>query len=331
MLLRDLLAPVSAVVDVPLRTFDHPVESDHNRADSGARLVRMSDFGVRSMYAPLKRVAVRTPTDGDFAFAGWRARPDLDRLRRQHAAFVELLTELGAKVEVLDPTAGQVDSVFSYDAVFVTGRGAIVLNQAKPARHGEAEVMAADLERLGVPVIARLADLAPAHHSTAQPGTADGGDLMWLDDSTLALGRGFRTNEAAHTALRAVLAEEGVETISFDSPHGLGPDYCLHLMSYVSLIGPSIAVVFRPQLPTALYQWLAERELTLLDVDEDEYDRQGCNVLATAPNQAVIFDGLPRITGALRDAGVDVHVTPGDQFCLGDGGPTCLTRPILRG
>ncbi|KAB7744070.1 amidinotransferase [Nostocoides sp. F2B08] len=278
-------------------------------------------FGVRSMYARLARVAVRTPSvAGDFAAAGWRAAPDPGRIRDQHAAFVHTLLDLGTDVVVLGETPGQVDSVYAYDAAFVTGRGAIVLNPAKPARQGEAAIMERSLDALGVPVIGRLANDA----------TADGGDLMWLDDSTLAMGRGFRTNAAAHTLMRSLLAEEGVDTVSFDMPYGRGPDHCLHLMSSLSLVGPQVAVVFPPQLPIALHEWLVERDYTLVDVTEAEYDLQGCNVLATGPNQAVIFSGVPHVVGALEAAGVEVHEVDGDQFVLGDGGPTCLTRPLLR-
>lgn len=278
-------------------------------------------YGVRSMYAPLTRVAIRTPSvGGDVVAAGWRNAPDPARIRSQHAAFGRRLADLGARVEVLPETPGQLDSVYSYDAVFVTGRGAIVLNPVKPARAGEAEVMERDLAALGIPIAGRLSDGA----------TADGGDLMWLDETTLGMGRGFRTNGAAHTQLRGLLAVEDVATISFDMPYGRGPDHCLHLMSSVSLLGRQVAVVFLPQLPIALHEWLVERDYRLVEVTEEEYDLQGCNVLATAPNEAVIFAGLPRVVRALEDAGVTVHEVEGDQFILGDGGPTCLTRPLLR-
>lgn len=273
------------------------------------------------MYAQLRRVAVRRPTPvGDYAAAGWREVPDTAAISAEHEGFVDCLRRLGVLVDVLEPSPGQVDSIYSYDAVFVTGRGALVLNPAKPARSGEAATMRADLGALGVPVMGQLSAAA----------TADGGDLMWLDDKTLAMGRGFRTNQPAHDEIRALLADEGVTCLSYDSPVGQGPDHCLHLMSYLSLVSPSVATVFFPQLPTALYQWLRERDYTLLEVSESEYDQQGCNVLATAPGQAVIFTGLPQITADLREAGVEVHTVPGHQFTLGDGGPTCLTRPLLR-
>src|SRR5690606_4402421 len=121
-----------------------------------------------------------------------------------------------------------------------------------------------------------------------------------------------------------------VETVSFDMPYGRGPDHCLHLMSSLSLVGPRVAVVFLPQLPIALHEWLLERDYALVEVTEEEYDLQGCNVLATAPDQAVIFGGVPRVVERLEAAGVEVHEVEGDQFVLGDGGPTCLTRPLLR-
>lgn len=277
-------------------------------------------FSVRSMSARLRRVAVRTPTlVGDFAAAGWRATPSAEILA-EHRAFVETLQSLGAQVDVLDPVEGQVDAVYSYDSVFVTSAGAVVLNQIKPARVGEATVMAADLERLGVPILGRLSEAAHA----------DGGDLMWLDEDTLAIGRGFRTNRKAIEEITGFLAEEGIDVVSYDVAAGPGRDVVTHLMSFISPVARDKAVVHHPSLPVALLEWLEEREWTLIGCDDDEYDAQGCNVLGVAQNVAVIFDSAPLVAGRLRDAGVEVHQVHAPNIALGDGGPTCITRPLWR-
>ncbi|MDN5796899.1 MAG: arginine deiminase family protein [Intrasporangium sp.] len=277
-------------------------------------------FSVRSMSARLRRVAVRTPTlVGNFPSAGWRAVPSSE-LITEHRAFIEVLEGLSVRVDVLDPVDGQVDAVYAYDPVFVTSAGAVVLNQIKPARVAESTTMAADLERLGVPILGRLS--AAAH--------ADGGDMMWLDEDTLAIGRGFRTNRAAIDEMSELLAREGIAVVSYDLAAGPGRSYVTHLMSFISPVARDKAVVHHPSLPVALLEWLEEHEWTLISCDDDEYDTQGCNVLGVAQNVAVLFDSAPKVSARLQDAGVEVHEVRAPNIALGDGGPTCITRPLWR-
>lgn len=272
------------------------------------------------MSARLRRVAVRTPTlVGDFASAGWRATPS-EAILDEHRRFVETLEGLGCRVDVLPPTDGQVDGVYTYDPVFVTGAGAVVFNQVKPARVDEPSSLEADLRALGVPVITRLD--ADAY--------ADGGDMMWLAEDTLAIGRGFRTNRRAIDQMTEILADEGIGVVSYDMAAGLGRDFVTHLMSFVSPVAPDKAVVHLPSVPVALLEYMEEREWTLIPCDDDEYDAQGCNVLGVAPNVAVIFDSAPTVAARMRDAGVDVHPVHAPNIALGDGGPTCITRPLWR-
>lgn len=279
-------------------------------------------FGVRSMIAPLRRAVLRVPaTTGDFASAGWPKDPDPELLLRQHADFADALRGLGVDVEVLAATADAVDAVFAYDPVFITGRGVIVLNQLKPVRAGEPPTLAADLNRLGVETIGELTGDA----------RADGGDLLWLDEDTLAMGRGYRTNVAAHEQLTKILAAENVATVSFDMPHGGGRDAVLHLMSVISPVREDLAVVYEPLAPVPLLEALEQRGMRWIAVSDDEYERLGSNVLAVAPGQAVIFSGAPQVVADLEAAGVSVTVVDADQIALGTGGPTCLTRPVHRG
>lgn len=279
------------------------------------------DFGVRSMTADLRLVlVVRPPRTGDFVAAGWRL-PDTDALLREHDAFVALLDGLGVEVVLASAPDGMVDACFAYDPVFVTGSGAIQLRMAKPARRGEPEFLAAAVERAGVPVVAAL-------HGAA---TADGGDMCWLDETTLAVGRGYRTNAAAHEQLAEILAADGVRVERADLPHHLGAAHVMHLMSVVSPVAPDLAVVFAPLAPVPLLELLTDRGYRTVACDLDEWDAQGCNVLAVRPGVAVMTDSAPRTTDALRRAGVEVHSYAATEINKGDGGPTCLTRPLLRG
>jgi dimethylargininase len=272
------------------------------------------------MSAPLRRVlVVRPTTTGDFAAAGWR-HPDTDALLREHEAFVTLLDSLGVQVTVAQAPDGLVDACFAYDPVFVTGTGAIELRMAKPARRLEPAFLAAEVARAGVPAIGRL----------EAPATADGGDLCWLDETSLAVGRSYRTNAAAHDQLSEILAGEGVTIERADLPHHLGPAHVMHLMSVLSPVAPDLAVVFEPLAPVPLLQALADRGYRSVVADTDELDEQGCNVLAVRPGVVVMSDAAPRTRAALERAGAEVHTYRAAETNKGDGGSTCLTRPLWR-
>ncbi|MDI1288622.1 MAG: arginine deiminase family protein [bacterium] len=279
-------------------------------------------FGVRSMVASLRRVAVRPPSHrGDYALAHWSQPVDLDLLTRQHEAFVDLLRSLGCEVDLLQPTDDMPDACFVYDPAFVVPTGVIELRAAKAVREGEPPVLARDLVELGVPTIALL----------VAPATADGGDMFWLDESTLAVGRTYRTNQAAIDQLRAILAEQGIAVEAFDLPHDQGPEYCLHLMSVVSPVRDDLAVVYERLAPVALLQALRDRGINTISVPDSDYASLGCNILAVAPGVVVVAAGNDATVQLLRDRGVAVHEYAASEINKGEGGPTCLTRPILRG
>lgn len=278
-------------------------------------------FGVRSMIAPLRSVVLRIPTTvGDFAAAGWR-QPDPARLLAQHERLAELLAALGAGVVVLQPLDGLVDACFVFDPVLMTAAGAVVLRSAKAVRAGENAALAADLEKLGVPLAGRLDGAA----------VADCGDLLWLDERTLLAGRGYRTNAEAHRQLAAILAAEGAVLERCDLPHDRGPGQVLHLMSLVSPVAEDLAVVFEPLAPVPLLEALRQRSIRWVAVDPEEYETMGANVLAVRPGVVVLADGNPRTRRALEAEGCEVHLYEASELSKGDGGPTCLTRPLHRG
>lgn len=279
------------------------------------------DYGVTSMVAPLKRVAVRPPSPrGDYSKAHWAQPLDLDLLATQHADFVALLTSLGVGVEILNPVDDMPDAIFTYDPAFVVPSGVIEFQGAKEVRAGEPPLLAAELEGLGVPLVGRLTGAA----------TADGGDMFWLDNTTLAIGRSYRTNQAAVDQIRAMVSADGINVEVFDLPHDQGPEYCLHLMSVVSPIRDDLAVVFERLAPVALLQALAVRGIETISVPDEDYESLGCNVLTVAPGVVVIAEGNEATATLLRNHGVTVHTYQASEINKGEGGPTCLTRPIHR-
>jgi N-dimethylarginine dimethylaminohydrolase len=278
-------------------------------------------WGVGSTVAPLRRVFVRTPaTKGDFAAAQWRL-PDEVALLREHRGFVGLLESLGCQVEIGEPRDELVDAVYTHDSVIMTPYGAIVLRMRKPAREAEPDQIAEDLSRLGVPVLGRLEDEA----------YADGGDKVWFDERTLAIGHSYRTNAAGIEQIRALLAPHGVEVTAYDLPHFRGPQAVLHLMSLISPLADDLAIVYEPLAPVRLLEFLDQRGIERVSAVEEEIATQGANILAVRPRVLVIPEGNPRTVAKLRAAGCEVHEFPAANLCVkGDGGPTCLTQPLWR-
>ena len=287
----------------------------------------MKTYGSQSMVAPLKRVLVRQP-DEAFGSADperWHyvAQPNLDRARSEHAAFVEILREHGCEVLFHEqPMPQHADAIFTHDPVIMTDEGAIILRMGKELRRGEESAIGESLQRHDVPVFATLEGDA----------TAEGGDLLWLDHETLAVGRGYRTNTEGFRQLTAALRPLGAKTIEVQLPHAGGPAACLHLMSLISMIDHDLAVVHLPLLPVPFVELLGFRGIELVEVPESEYPTMGPNVLALAPRRCLMLEGNPGTKARLEAAGCEVLTYRGEEIShKAEGGPTCLTRPLLRG
>jgi dimethylargininase len=281
-------------------------------------------FGAQSMVAPLREVLVKRP-DAAFGHAyrepahGFLRPVDLPRAQAEHDAFVDLLRRLGVIVHELGVETIDPDLVYTFDASLVTDRGVIQLRSGKPNRRGEESVHAAWLEAKGIPVLGAI----------EAPGTVDGGDTLWIDHETLCIGRTLRTNQAGGEQLAAIW---GGETRVFDVPYGDGPAKLIHLLSLISPVADDLVVVYLPLLPVGLWQLLQERGIGLVEVPREEFESLGPNVLTVRPRVVIMAAGNPITAGRLRGQGVEVHEVPLDEVGVnGSGGPTCLTRPILRG
>lgn len=286
----------------------------------------MKVYGSQSMVAPLKRVLLHRPDEafGNADPARWHyiSQPDLEEAQAEHDALAATLREAGCEVLYHEGRLpDHADAIFTHDPVIVTDEGAVVLRMGKAQRRGEEAAIAATLEALGVPVLATLEGDA----------TAEGGDLVWLDHQTLAVGRGYRTNAEGFRQLTAALRPLGVETVEVQLPHGDGPTSCLHLMSFISMLDHDLAVVYPPLVPVPFMELLAERGVALVEVPAEEYPTMGPNVLALAPRRCLAIEGNPITRKRMEAAGCEVLTYRGRELSLkAEGGATCLTRPILR-
>ena len=284
--------------------------------------VQPKTYGCQSMTGDLRRVLVRAPRGEDlhgWQTCDWRAEPDARRIADEHEAFCALLEGAGAEVvHAESPAEGNPDAIYTYDPALVADEGALLLHPGKECRRDEVAAMAEDFERAGVPLAGELRD----------PEWAEGGDCCWLDELTLLVGCGYRTNEAGIARMRALLPD--VEVVAYDLPHWHGRGEVMHLMSLISPLAPDLAVVYAPLLPTRLAQLLEARGVELVRVPDEEFESMGSNVLALAPRVALAVEGNPRSRERMERAGVEVLTYAGDELSKGDGGPTCLTRPLLR-
>jgi N-dimethylarginine dimethylaminohydrolase len=274
------------------------------------------------MSGTLRRVLVRPPLAEDavhWRSCCWRAAPDHARAVAEHEAFCGLLEDGGAEVVVSRHDPGNPDAMYAYDPALVGREGAVLLRPGKEVRRGEPAALAPVLESAGVPVAAAL----------EAPVVAEGGDTVWLDDVTLLVGVGYRTSEAAVEALER--AFPGVDVVPFDLPHWNGDAEVLHLMSFLSPLADDLALVYPRLAPVRLLRLLAERGISVVEVPDEEFESQGSNVLALGPRRALALEGNDETRRRMERAGVDVVTYRGNEISRkGDGGPTCLTRPLLR-
>lgn len=258
--------------------------------------------------------------------AQWRdldftAAPDFARAVEQYDRFLALLGSTGCEITMLPKAEGVgLDSIYVRDASIVCDRGVILCQMGKPQREREPAAQEAVLRALDCPILGRI----------QSPGRLEGGDVAWLDKRTIAVGRGYRTNDAGITQLRALLGD-GIELLIVPLPHWRGASDVFHLMSIISPVDRDLAVVYSPLLPVPFRERLLEKGIELVDVPDEEFESMGANVLALGPRRCLMVAGNPITRGRLENAGATVFEYDGSEISLkGGGGPTCLTRPLER-
>ena len=281
-------------------------------------------FGAQSMSAPLHDVVVKRPGAAfgaafDDPAHGFLHPVDLEVARAEHDAFVATLAGLGPRVHLLDVELDTPDLVYTFDPLLVTDRGAIPLRPGKPNRAPEPAAIEAWTRAAGIPTVGRI----------VAPGTIEGGDTFWLRPDLFCIGRTLRTNTEGARQLAELV---GGDVRIFDVPYRRGPTELIHLMSVISPIADDLAVVYLPLLPVGLWELLGDLGIQLIEVPDEEFPTLGCNVLAVRPGVVILAEGNPRTSAALAAVGCEVHTYPATEIGMnGSGGPTCMTRPILRG
>ena len=285
----------------------------------------------QSEVGAIRRIILKHPRDvfvSDENIASqWRelhyeAQPDFARATSEYDEFAKLLQGFEIEMHFLPESRDTgLDSIYVRDAVIVCDKGAILCNMGKQARMGEPAAQGAVLSDLGVPIVGSITGV----------GSVEGGDVAWIDERTLAVGRGYRTNDEGIRQLRELLGDSIDELVIVPLPHWRGPTDVFHLMSILSPIDVDLSLVYSPLMPVPFRDELLERGIELVEVPDAEFLTMGINVLAVAPRVCVMLAGNPETKRRLELAGASVYEFGGREICSkGAGGPTCLTRPIER-
>jgi N-dimethylarginine dimethylaminohydrolase len=284
------------------------------------------------MVGALQRVLVCSPRTAGWnqpeRVARWRDldfhhAPDFAKAQSQHEALCRELATAGVEILELGPSNElSLDAAYAHDASLATDFGLILMRPGKANRVAEATHQGVSCEQQGIPTFGTI----------SAPGTTEAGDILWLDAKTLLIGHGYRTNAAGIEQMRALLAPKGIEVLSAPLPYGPGPSACLHLMSLISLLDEQTALVDLPWLAVETVELLQSRGFQFIPIDDAERDTLACNVLALGGKRLLAIEENRETNDRLRHDGFDVRTFPGSEICInGSGGPTCLTRPLLRG
>jgi len=288
-------------------------------------------FGCQSEVDQIKSLLLKHPKDAfmnqEYIQSQWKelnylASPDYGKALKEYDNFVEYLKKSIPEIYYLpqnDKTG--LDSVYVHDSVIITSKGAILCNMGKEKRRAEPSAAGEFLLELGIPILG----------SISGEGMLESGDVVWIDERTLAVGLGYRTNEEGIRQLKELIRDIIDEFIVVPLPHWKGPGDVLHLMSLLSPIDHDLAVVYSRLLPVPFREWLLRRDIQLLDIPDSEFETMACNILAVSPRKCIMISGNPQTKQMLEDKGIEIWEYGGEEISMkGAGGPTCLTRPLLR-
>ena len=286
------------------------------------------NFGVSSMVLPLKKVALLRPgasfLEADTNKWHYSNIFSPDKIQSIYNNFVNLLTNEGVEIYWIEEDTYIADAIFTYDASLMTSLGAILMSPGKELRKGEQNIHRNFYKHNNIPIIGEITGNA----------TAEAGDTLWLDESSLIVGKGFRTNQEGVNQIKEIMKPLKVDVFQFDIPVYMGTKACLHLMSLISLIDHRKAFVYTPLLPVSLFKLLEKKGFTIINAPEDEFlssNTLSTNILTISPGKCIMIDGFPKTRETLENFGISVQVFNADELCIAcEGGPTCLTRPLLR-
>ena len=290
----------------------------------------MIQFGCQDMVKQIRRILLKHPQDAfidqntinhQYSELNYSTAPNFDIACKDYNLFLELIKSFGPEIHFLPASNTSIDSIYTHDPCIVTNGGVVLSNMGKKQRSNEPSEIEKYFRSIGVPILGHI----------KEPGNLEGGDIIWIDERTVAIGEGYRTNVQGIIQFKHLLGNLVDTVIPVPLPHWTGPKECLHLMSNISPIDHNLYLVYSRLLSVSFRKYLLNRKIQLIEVPDEEYVSMGCNVLAMGNRKVIMIEGNPITQNKLEKEGVEVHTYDGTEISLkGSGGPTCLTRPFLR-
>lgn len=288
-------------------------------------------FGSQSEVNQIKNLLLKHPKDAFISQENIQAQwkelnysepPDYKKSLEEYDDLVEILRAYVPEIHFL-PQHEQtgLDSIYVHDQLIITDKGVVLCSMGKERRRPEPSAAGEFMEELGIPIFGTIKG----------DGKLEGGDLVWMDERTVAVGSGYRTNQEGIRQLKEFTDGLVDEFIVVPLPHWKGPEDVMHLMSLISPVRHDLAVVYPRLLPVPFRDWLMKRGIQLIEVPDSEFETMACNILAVRPGMCLMIEGNPRTKQMLEAEGIEVLEYKGEEISRkGAGGPTCLTRPLLR-
>ena len=288
-------------------------------------------YGCQSMVNPIRKVLIKHTKEGfksqselnqSASKLNYSETPNFSKSISDYDQFVKLLKSFDIEIHYLPYDNNTTpDSIYTHDPCIVSHRGVILCSMGKDDRLSEVPAIEAYFESLDIPILGKI----------KKPGNLEGGDVVWINERSVAIGEGYRSNSEGIKQLKGILSDLVDNVISVPLPHWTGPFNCLHLMSLLSPIDKDLFLVYSRLLSVPFLRYLSQSGIKLIHVPDNEYDSMGCNVLAVAPKKVIMLEGNPETRKMLEKNKVEVFCYNGSEISLkGAGGPTCLTRPFLR-
>ena len=288
-------------------------------------------YGLNSNVSTLKTVLLKNPQaafksqktiDLQWQDLNFIDKPDFKKSVTQYENFIDILNDNNVEILYIpEDEITSLDSIYTHDPIFMTPNGAVIGNMGKTQRKPETIIMKNYLNEIGVPILGEIINDA----------TLEGGDVIWIDEKTVAAGLTYRTNNKGIDQLRKILSTISIEVISVDLPHWNGPVDVLHLMSLISPLNENLFLIYKKLLPIGLLKLLKKLDIKTISIADEDYDSLGCNVLPLSTTKCLITSGNNKTCKIIEENGIEVIEFQASEICYkGSGGPTCLTRPIYR-
>ena len=291
----------------------------------------MNNYGAQDMVSSLKKVLMKKPQNfmSKVNLKKWNYESPLNQknIEENYNEFYEIIKNSVKEIvdlNIENKNEELCDSIFTHDPSLVINEGAIILNMGKNLRKKETEEHEKLYNSIDIPIIGKIID----------EGTVEGGDCLWIKNNTLLVGESFRTNPSGINQLKKILNNYDVKVISIKLPKQNNVNSCFHLMSLVSMLDHDLAIGCMSLLSFDLIKIFNDNNIKLISIPEDEYFKSktlAVNILTLSPRELVLIKGYPKTAELLLNEGSHINLFNGNELCIkAEGGPTCLTRAILR-